>query len=253
MTQQKPNNMKHIVTEAFLFLLLLIVTGTTCAQSFQPYKSEVIPYHGYVYPIIPGTEAWKSIDHPQRVASLQLPADTLHSISTVRLLETCLYYPFNIDTFAFDDQISSFGRVKNQFNGYAELYQRTDFVQQLMNLYDSRSVSYVDQITLDYDRGLYAFDFKIMEFMLTDAANLASNAQSAQIATLLLDKTDQKTQNKVYGSTNRVTVGLAIGRCLQRTNTFSDYQGTTLQDFLQYGKLTNPTDLDYIFNKARTL
>ena len=65
---------------------------------------------------------------------------------------TCLYYPFNIDIFAFDDQLGSFGRVKHQFNGYAELYQ-----------------------------------------------------------------------------------------------------GSTLQGFLQSGKLANPSDLDYIFNKARTL
>ncbi|MBR3710860.1 MAG: hypothetical protein IKM99_07860 [Bacteroidales bacterium] len=87
----------------------------------------------------------------------------------------------------------------------------------------------------------------------TDAVPLASNAQSAQIATLLLDKTDQKAQNRVYGSSNRIPLGLAIGRCLQRTNAFSDYQGTTLQGFLQNGKLADPADLDYIFNKARTL
>ena len=244
--------MKHIITKVFI-LLLLAVADMAKAQSFQPYKSGVIPYHGYAYPVVPGTEAWKQIDYPQRVASLQLPVDTLRNISTARLLETCLYYPFNIDIFAFDDQLGSFGRVKHQFNGYAELYQRTDFVQQLISFYNSRNVSYVDQIALDYDRGLYAFDYTIMEFMFTDAVPLASNVQSAQIATLLLDKIDQKAQNRVYGSSNRVTVGLAIGRCLQRTNTFADYQGSTLQGFLQSGKLANPADLDYIFNKARTL
>lgn len=211
--------MKHIITKVFL-LLLLAVAGMAKAQSFQPYKSGVIPYHGYAYSVVPGTETWKQI---------------------------------NIDIFAFDDQLGSFGRVKHQFNGYAELYQRTDFVQQLISFYNSRNVSYVDQIALDYDRGLYAFDYTIMEFMFTDAVPLASNAQSAQIATLLLDKTDQKAQNRVYGSTNRITLGLAIGRCLQRTNTFADYQGSTLQGFLQSGKLANPSDLDYIFNKARTL
>jgi hypothetical protein len=108
---QKKNNMKHVVTILCL-LLLLAVAGAARAQSFQPYKSGVIPYHGYAYPVVPGTEAWKNIDYPQRVASLQLPADTLQNISTARLLETCLYYPFNIDIFAFDDQIGSFGRVK---------------------------------------------------------------------------------------------------------------------------------------------
>lgn len=244
--------MKHAITK-LLLLLFLAVIGIAKAQSFQPYKSGIITYHGYAFPIVPGTEAWKSIDHLQRVASLQLPTDTLQNISTGRLLETCLYYPFNIDIFAFDDQVGSFGRVKNQFNGYAELYQRADFVQQLMSLYNSRSVSFVDQITLDYDRGLYAFDFKIMEFMLADAANLASNTQAAQIVAMLLEKENQKTQNRVYGNNNQITVGLAIGRCLKQINAFSDYQGTTLQDFLQCGKLTNLDDLEYIFNKAKTL
>ena len=237
-----------------LFLLLLLaVAGMAKAQSFQPYRSGVIQYHGYVYPVVPGTETWKNIDYPQRVASLQLSDDTLRSISTERLLETCLYYPFNIDIFAFDDQIGSFGRVKNQFNGYTELYQRADFVQRLISLYNSRNVSFVDQIAVDYDRGLYAFDFKIMEFMFSDAAILASDAQAAQIAALLMEKMGQKAQNRVYGSSNRIPLGLAIGRCLQRTNAFADYQGSTLQGFLQSGKLANPSDLDYIFNKARTL
>lgn len=237
-----------------LFLLLLLaVAGTAKAQDFQPYKSGIIPYHGYVFPVVPGTEAWKNIDYPQRVASLQLPVDTLRNISTERLLETCLYYPFNIDVFAFDDQIGGFGKVKNQFNGYTELYQRTDFVKQLISLYNSRSVSYVDQITLDYDRGLFTIDFILMEFMFTDAALSASNNQAAQIASMLMEKIDQKAKNPVYGSTNRIPQGLAIGRCLQRTNAFSDYQGSTLQGFLQSGKLTDPADLDYIFNKARTL
>ena len=48
-------------------------------------------------------------------------------------------------------------------------------------------------------------------------------------------------------------IALAIGRCLQRTNAFSDYQGTTLQSFLQSGKLTNASDLDYIYTKAKNL
>lgn len=108
-----------------LLLLLFFVTTAASAQTFLPYNSRVITYHGYSFPVVPGTEAWRSIGYAQRVASLQLPADTLQSISTDRLLETCLYYPFNIDIFAFDNQIASFRRVKEQFNGYVELYQRT--------------------------------------------------------------------------------------------------------------------------------
>lgn len=236
--------------QTILLMILLAFTSIAKAQTFQPYQSGVIAYHGYSFPVVPGTEAWKSISHTQRVASLQLPIDTLQNISTARLLETCLYYPFNIDIFAFDDQIASFGRVKGRFNGYAELYQRTDFVQQLMNLFSSRDVAFVNQIEVDREQGHYAFDYHIMEFMFSDAALMSTDTQAAQIAVMLYGKKEQKTQYSVYGSTNQVTIALAIGRCLQRTNAFSDYQGTTLQAFLQNGRLTNADDLDYIYSKV---
>ena len=239
--------------QTILLMILLAFTSIAKAQTFQPYQSGVIAYHGYPFPVVPGTEAWKNISHKQRVASLQLPVDTLQSISTARLLETCLYYPFNIDIFAFDDQIASFGRVKEQFNGYAELYQRTDFVQQLMNLFSSRDVAFVNQIEVDREQGHYAFDYHIMEFMFSDAALMATDTQAAQIAVMLYGKKEQKTQYSVYGSTNQVTIALAIGRCLQRTNAFSDYQGTTLQSFLQSGKLSNADDLNYIYSKVSKL
>ena len=244
------NSSRH--TKSVIFLLLLLAgAGIAEAQTFQPYKSGVIPYHGYSFPVVPGTDEWKSISHTQRVASLQLPTDTLQSISTARLLETCLYYPFNIDIFALDDQIYSFNRVKEQFNGYAELYQRADFVQELIDLYASRNVAFVNQIGIDREQGHYAFDYHIMEFMFTDAASMASDTEALQIAAMLYGKKEKKTQYSVYGSTNRMVIALAIGRCLQRTNAFSDYQGTTLSAFLQSGKPTNASDLDYIYSKAR--
>ena len=59
---QNKNDMKHTITTLFL-LLLLAVAGMAKAQSFQPYKSGVIQYHGYAYPVVSGTEAWKQIDY----------------------------------------------------------------------------------------------------------------------------------------------------------------------------------------------
>lgn len=249
--------MKHLITTSIMILLttftFLLETGAAKAQSFQPYKSGVIAYHGYQFPIVPGTNEWKQLGYAQRVGSLQVPADTLNQMSTTRLLETCLYYPFNNDVFAFDDQISSFNRVKKQFNGYTELYQRSDFVQQLINLYEDRSVAFIDQITLDYDKGLYSFDLSMLEFMLADAACFTDERQTAQVVSLLLEKMDRNNHNQVYVRSNQIVIGLAIGRCLQRTTTFQDYQGTTLDSFLQNGKLTEFADLEYVFSKAKSI
>lgn len=180
---------RFITIITFLFLLL---SGISRGQGFQPYKSGVITYHGYAYPVVPGTEEWKALGHRQRVESLQLPMDTLHNISTPRLLETCLYYPFNIDIFAFDDQMASFGRIKEQFNGYAELYQRPDFVQCLIDFYYSRDVVQINLITDDYEKGRYSFDFLILEYLFDDVAQQVSTTQHAQIMTLLSKKMEQK-------------------------------------------------------------
>ena len=245
--------MKRHITTITIIALLMALAGTLRSQSFQPYKSGIMAYHGYQFPIVPGSEEWKTMGYLQSVASLQLPIDTLNQISTARLLETCLYYPFNIDIFAFDDQIGSFGRVKDLFNGYAELYQRSDFVQQLIAFYNARDIEYVDQFTLDYDKGLYSFDFCVLEFMLADAARFATESQAEQIVASLLEKMDRKRWNQVYRRTNRIIISLAIGRCLQRLDACHDYQGMTLNGFLQSGKLTDLTDLDYIIDKAKSL
>lgn len=57
MNRIKRNNNKVKV----VLFLLLAVAGVARAQTFQPYKSGVIAYHGYSYPIVPGTDEWKSI------------------------------------------------------------------------------------------------------------------------------------------------------------------------------------------------
>lgn len=195
--------MKRPSTITAFLSLFLIAIGTVHSQSltekehkqvFQPYKSGVIAYHGYAFPVVPGTEEWKALGHQQRVASLQLPLDTLHSISTVRLLETCLYYPFNIDIFAFDDQMASFGRIKEQFNGYAELYQRPDFVQCLIDFYNGRDVAQIHLIMDDYEKGRYSFDFLVLEYLFDDAAQLVSKTQRAQMMKLVSQKMEQKKQ-----------------------------------------------------------
>ena len=48
-------------------------------------------------------------------------------------------------------------------------------------------------------------------------------------------------------------VCLAMGRYLQRIISFPNYNGNTLLDFLNDGKVRNTSDLDYIINEARKI
>ena len=41
-----------------LLLLSLFANGVKAQEVFQPYKTNAVPYHGYLFPVIPGTEEW---------------------------------------------------------------------------------------------------------------------------------------------------------------------------------------------------
>ena len=92
--------MKKILLVLFVGLLSLLSNGLKAQEVFQPYKTNAVPYHGYLFPVIPGTEEWMALgSYEARLESVQLPMDTLKDISTTRLLETCIYNPFMIDAF----------------------------------------------------------------------------------------------------------------------------------------------------------
>ena len=188
-------------TKLIALFLLLVFAGSLKAQTeFAPYKSNVISYNGYSFPIIPGSDIWKNTSYSQRVEMLQIPVDTLKNISTKRLLETCLYYPFNIDIFLCDNQSEGFYKIRNQFNGYVELFKRGDFIQELITLYSSRDVSFVENINNDYERGQYSFDYKIMEIMMLETLDSVPNQRSNKMANIVSEKQSQKAAYKEYYS-----------------------------------------------------
>lgn len=185
-------------------MLLFAFNNIGFSQEFVPYKTNVIRYNGYSFPVYPKSSAWKDMTHSQRLESLQLPTDTLENISTSRLLETCLYYPFNINVFVNDNVIDGFKKIKSQFNGYEELFGRNDFASELINMYSSRDVDFIRQISNDYDCGQYSFDFMIMELMIYDFLDSVSNIRLNQIANLVSEKKAQRESFKEFYSNNHI-------------------------------------------------
>ncbi len=183
--------------------IMMLLSTNVFSQTYSPYKTEAVIYTGYSYPITPKNDDWKIMNHSQRMAVLQLPNDTLQNISTSRLLETCLYYPFNIDAFMNDDVVAGFKKIKSQFNGYEELFGRDDFPHVLMELYSSRDVSFIEKIDNDYDRGQYSFDYRIMELMMNEILDEVSSNRSNQMVELVSKKQSQRENLKeCYGGNN---------------------------------------------------
>ena len=184
----------------FVMTLFLLSHCGIMAQGFSPYHTNVIKYNGYSYPYFPGCVEWEDMNYSQRLDSLQIPLDTLENISTSRLLETCLYYPFNINVMLSDDYLICFEKVRNNFNGYAELFLRSNFIQELIDLYDSRDVFFIEEINDDYDCGQYSFDFMFLELYILESMDYATETQLNQIVSLVTTKKAQQESLEEYYS-----------------------------------------------------
>ena len=155
----------------------LFANGLKAQEVFQPYKTNAVPYHGYLFPVIPGTEEWIDLgSFEARLESVQLPIDTLVSISTARLLETCIYCPFFNEVAAWatgfqpEDLIRTFGLYRGWLNCAEEYFNRPDCLTELLSLYSSRQIEYIFEIPegeyQSYDMGQYSNDYRLMETMM---------------------------------------------------------------------------------------
>lgn len=236
-----------------------LVNGLKAQEVFQPYHTNAVPYHGYLYPVIPGTEEWIALgSYEARLASVQLPIDTLKDISTARLLETCLYNPFMIDVWALDDHFYCMELLRGQLNCLEEFYNREDALAELISLYSSRQVEFVFEIQDPYDRGRYHADYAYMELMMAYMNTIMdfSSKDIKDVVTALLDKTSRwELYYDEYGAAYRGDVLLLMGRLLNDEGAFYDYQGTTLYYFLENGCCMDvnscESDMDYIMEVAR--
>lgn len=244
---------KHLLFTC-LIVILCFINQTVKAQNYYPFQNRVIPYHGYQFSVFPESSKWQQLSYQERISMLQIPEDTLRVISTSRLLETCIYYPFNIDILASEDYRIGFAVVRKGFNGFNELYKRSDCIQQLIAYYESQKVSIYNQISDKYDKGRYSFNYLVMEMLILEVVNLLTENQCVQIAKLLVQKRDERmNQTGHLGFSEDRIIAFMIGKCFFRIGQLADYNGSTLFNFLEKGVVKDKNDLDYLFNKARTL
>jgi hypothetical protein len=137
------------------FLLLLILFSCSKDELDEPYveiiQGHCIPFYisdTYNYPTLPGTDEWKELGSlAEKVEVCQIPKKKLETISTEGLLETLLHYPLILDYIFFDNMQNGFNRIKNENNGFPELYSRK-------NIFEIITVRY-ELMTLDCGENLY--------------------------------------------------------------------------------------------------
>ena len=114
----------------------------------------------YEFPTYTGTEPLEWLDG---IAFLQVPEEALKAMSTDGLIETCLTYPEYAAGMIFSNHsmYAGFQGTLENFNGFAELFQREDAGQKLLALYRG-----IDQGEAVSSSDSYILRMRYIEFLL---------------------------------------------------------------------------------------
>lgn len=94
----------------------------------KKYVSKINPYDT--------PEVWRAFDSvvDMRAAS-QVPADIIKTVSTDELVLYCMNYNLDADFFAYNTPVMALNRMREDFNGLDELFNRSDAPASLIKLY----------------------------------------------------------------------------------------------------------------------
>jgi hypothetical protein len=152
----------------------------------------------YEYPIKPGTEEWWKFETVEkRVEALQIPNEILTKISTEGLLDTCLEYPFLLSILSGNNCQHGFEGLVMQFNGFCELFKRSNIIDALLKKYEHLSLEIPDiQLKEDLERGMFSYRHFVLEYILAQDFVLKSlNLEQEKKLFLLSLEHKKKKQN----------------------------------------------------------
>ena len=171
-----------------------------------------------VFPVQPGTDAWAQLEtHDAMVTASQVPLATLQEMSTDTLVETVLRYPLFGDMLAYDSPQKGFEAVAASFDGFIELFNRTDAGAKLLAKYQTMDPAAVSASATLEEQGDYDRQFTFVEALLahdTIQAKFSDAERNVLVAEALAKFEAKQAQSEIYGHFGRERSALLLGRSI---------------------------------------
>lgn len=160
----------------------------------------------YDFPVTPDDAEWKRFTTKQEMLDVcQIPQDKLESMTTEALLETVLNYPL-IGTFtAFNSLEDACAVMSDDFNGFNELFSRSDISERLMAKYSSIPV--VTAKEAEFSSPEEFFLPSTVEYLLVcdEIKNGEySTGQTEEVCDLLKEKVEERESAGIYSAASEV-------------------------------------------------
>jgi hypothetical protein len=167
----------------------------------------------YVYPVIPGTDAWTNLGGTENVYKVsQLPDNVLNSISTLGLIRSILDIPGLAGFYSASSNsspIGAFYRIFAHYNSICELEKRKDSGNMLISFYHTINMDGLKSLNVG-ERIHLSVQHTALEVLFTKSAILQQFdlEQKKQLINSLLSRYNQIVQSPFegFGTNGTVTV-----------------------------------------------
>ncbi|MEI6049626.1 MAG: hypothetical protein WCS03_12055 [Bacteroidota bacterium] len=204
--------MKNSIRFKLLIPILLFVV--IWESAFAQYSEKT-----WDYPIKPGSKEWLSkSDFIERLSLLNIPDDTIKSMSTDKLLNTCLEYPYFGLIFTRNSLQQGYEFIKNNFNGFRELENRRDAGHLILKKYENMDPAGVSDQSSHLKASQYMAQFTFIEILLAQDSILfkLNDETKNEILNTTLEKFNQKATKHNYGIVGLSTTALIIAKIIDK-------------------------------------
>jgi hypothetical protein len=152
------------------------------------------------------------LNYPQKkskkdiIISNQIPATQLKILSTAELLEQCLTYPYIADVMFSQNIPLIFHHIRQEFNGFNELFVREDVANVILNSYLNYDFEKINKYEEDYEKGLYVFKFCYINLLLAQNEIINSFSDNYKILGHIIRKYSETNEKNLSAYGDLITI-----------------------------------------------
>lgn len=224
----------------------------------------------YNIPFVNGDDSWKQKKTvKERLNALQIPLVSIDYVTTEKLLEACLEFPYLVDILFYELDSKGFDKVIEEFNGFSELLRRENIVDVSLTFY-AMMPERIEKLKPEKKRekAKLSLQYAMLEYIMSkDAFTKRLSKDQINYLQRLIDENESVLiNNSCYlGAIHRLTMNLLRKSlrdyevyCVQceftPVNNFLTPNGTTVPytNILTNGELTDDEYNDIINNYSQS-
>lgn len=237
--------MKILNSPYLLFILLVLLVSCKHENVCSDFEDKVYKYP--LYTCIDSVNCWENLKK-----SLQLPDQYLTCSSSDSLAITCFSYPLLSNIWLYSSIQEGFNHVRQIFNGFEELFNRTDKNRVLIKLYQDIDPLLVISFEDPVERGEYMTYIIIVEIAIAqyEVVNYLTLDETKSLLEAALKKYYDKSSIPNYSWIGEMSSIAVLGRILYARNyiPFVDRLSTMtdLNQFIDSCDLSGINNMDIV-------